>query len=198
RRGQRGGAPARRDHGPPRPVALDRAGGRRAAGRVEPEQAAPAPVMDQPEIVAAEAVHVGVDDGDRGGGGDGGVERIAAVAEYLETGVRGERVRRSDETAMCVYLASTVRVDHAPIITYERARSERRNHSAGARRCFTAPMTSRAISSARSASGRANAWAGCRRQAGRVASRDVELIEGRRPGSQVRELRVELCALGSQ
>ena len=35
-------------------------------------------------------------------------------------------------------------------------------------------------------------------QAVRVASRDVELIEGRRPGSQARELRVELCALGSQ
>src|SRR5439155_18183552 len=160
RRGQRGGAPARRDHGPPRPVALDRAGGRRAAGRVEAEQAAPAPVMGQPEIVAAEAVHVGVDDGDRGGGGDGGVERIAAAAEDVETGVGGEGVRRGDETVTCARLGSTVRVAHAPIITYECARLERRNHLVWARRCFTAAMTSRAISSARAASGRANAWAG--------------------------------------
>src|SRR5207245_11023220 len=125
-----------------------------AGGRVERGQAAPAPVMDQPEIVAAEAVHVGVDVGDRGGGGDGGVERIAAAAEDVETGVGGEGVRRGDETVTCARLGSTVRVAHAPIITYERARSERRNHSAGARRRSTAAMTSRAISNARAAPGR--------------------------------------------
>jgi hypothetical protein len=62
-------------------------------------------------------------------------------------------VRRGDETVTCPRLGSTVRVAHAPIITYEHARLERRNHSAGARRCLTAAMTSRAISSARSASG---------------------------------------------
>jgi len=86
------------------------------------------------KIVAAEAVHVGVDDGDGGGGRDGGVERIAAAAEDLETGVGGEGVRRGDETVTCPRLGSTVRVAHAPIITYERARLERRNQSAGARR----------------------------------------------------------------
>src|SRR3989442_12220035 len=96
--------------------------------------------MDQPEIVAAEAVHVGVDDGDGGGGGDGGVERIAAVAGDLETGVRGERVRRGDETGTGARLGSTVSLALAPIITYEHSSAKTRNHTYGARILFSHPL----------------------------------------------------------
>ena len=57
---------------------------------------------DQPEPVAAEPVHVGVDDRDRRGGGHHRLDRVAALPQDREPGRRGEPVRRDHHPANAV------------------------------------------------------------------------------------------------
>src|SRR5262245_19150779 len=77
---QRGRSAARRNRGPEaRPVGLEVDRGRRAAGGVQSAKRAVPAVVDQPEPVAAHAVHVRVDDRDRGPGGDRGIDRVATA-----------------------------------------------------------------------------------------------------------------------
>ncbi len=83
---ERGHAAADGDGGPEArevPLAIDRGGG--AAGGVESAQLPARGVVDQPHVVAADPVHVRVHDGDRRGGGDRGVQRVAALPHHRDT-----------------------------------------------------------------------------------------------------------------
>jgi hypothetical protein len=89
RHGQ-GGQPAPRGNrvaDAARRVPLDarrRGGASGAAERAQP----PCPrVPDQPEVVAPDPVHVGIHHGDGGGGGDRGIQRVAAAAERGDAGL---------------------------------------------------------------------------------------------------------------
>src|SRR5882762_90378 len=62
-------------------VGLEVGGSRRAAGGVEGTQLAPPSVVDQPEAVAADTVHVRIDDRDGRRGGNGGVDGVAAPSD---------------------------------------------------------------------------------------------------------------------
>ena len=68
-------------------------GSRRSALPSMPMGAAPGR-QDEPEAVAADAVHVRVDHGDRRGGADHRFDGIAAFAQDGERRLCGERVRR--------------------------------------------------------------------------------------------------------
>src|SRR5262245_2003396 len=57
-------------------------------------------VPDQPETVAADAVHMWVYDSDGGGGRDSGVESIAATGEDGPPGLGSESVRGGHEAAV--------------------------------------------------------------------------------------------------
>ena len=56
-------------------------------------------VVDDRQQVAADAVHARLDDGEHGGGGDGGIDRVAAVLQHAQAGRRGERLARRDHAA---------------------------------------------------------------------------------------------------
>ena len=89
-----GGQPAAGGDGlphAPRRIPVDAGRGRGAAGAAERVEPAGASIPEQPEVVAADPVHVRIDDGDGGGGGDGGVQRIAARAERGHAGLGGQR-----------------------------------------------------------------------------------------------------------
>ena len=64
---------------------------RGAAGRVEAVDLLGLRVVDDREQVAADAVHARLDDGEHRRGGDGGVDRVAAVLQHLEPGRRRQR-----------------------------------------------------------------------------------------------------------
>ena len=51
---------------------------------------------DDPEPVAADGVHVRIDDGDGGGGGNHRLDGVAAFAQHRESGLGGEMVRSDD------------------------------------------------------------------------------------------------------
>jgi hypothetical protein len=92
--GEGGVAAARRHAGAVAGAVRLRIDGRsRAARAVERAQRAAAGIMDEPEVVAAHAVHVRVDDGNGGGGRDGGVDGVAARFEDGEPGFGREDVR---------------------------------------------------------------------------------------------------------
>ena len=55
---------------------------------------------DQHEGVAAEVAVPGLDGGHDGGGGDGGVDRVAAAAQDLDAGLGGEVVGGGDHAAV--------------------------------------------------------------------------------------------------
>ena len=57
---------------------------------------APAALADEPEAVAAEGVHVGIDDRDRGGHRDHRLDRVAALRENVAPRLGGQDVRRGD------------------------------------------------------------------------------------------------------
>jgi hypothetical protein len=50
---------------------------------------------NQPEAVAADAVHVRINHGDGGGGGDHCLNGVAARAQYRQRAFTGEMVRRN-------------------------------------------------------------------------------------------------------
>jgi hypothetical protein len=50
----------------------------------------PARLRDQPEAVAADAVHVGIDHGDGRGGGDHGFDGVAALAQHGQPCLGGQ------------------------------------------------------------------------------------------------------------
>src|ERR1700687_3997416 len=95
--GPPGGGEAPRD--PPPVFPFDRAGAGRASGAAEGGETRRRRVVDQPEVVAAHAVHVRVDDGDGGRRGDGGVQRIAAPAKGGYPTLACQQMRRADHAA---------------------------------------------------------------------------------------------------
>ena len=74
-------------------------GGARPAGGVQRAKRPVASVVDQPEAVAADPVHVRVDDGDSGARGDGGVHRVAAPLEDRQSSLGGQRMGCGHEPA---------------------------------------------------------------------------------------------------
>jgi hypothetical protein len=56
-------------------------------------------VPEDGEVVAAQAVGAGLDDGHRRGGGDGGVDGIAATLQHAQAGLRRQRLRGGDHIA---------------------------------------------------------------------------------------------------
>ncbi len=74
------------------------AGARRPDGRDRQWRGA-ARFVDQPEAVTAEPVHVGIDHPDGRRGRHHGLDRVAAVAQHLETGLGGQMVRCDDHSA---------------------------------------------------------------------------------------------------
>ena len=66
--------------------------GRPARG-VERDQLARAGLGNESEAVAADARHVRLDDGEHGGGGDGRVDGVAALAQHLDAGEAGRGMR---------------------------------------------------------------------------------------------------------
>ena len=85
-----------------------RAGG--APGGVESEQVPALAVVNEPDVVAANAIHVGVDHGDGDRGGDGGVEGTASGPEDGQPRLGRQRVRRRDEAVSRVSLDAS---DHS-------------------------------------------------------------------------------------
>ena len=79
-------------------VPADRRTLRRRAAGVDAHRLAPRHVH-QPERIAADRVHVRVHHGDRRGGGDHRLDRVAAFAQHRERGLGGERVRRDRHAA---------------------------------------------------------------------------------------------------
>ena len=69
--------------------------GRRAAGRVDGHEL-PVGVLDEREEVAADAAHVWVDDRERHGGVQGGIDRVAAGREGGRGRLGGVRMGRGD------------------------------------------------------------------------------------------------------
>ena len=57
---------------------------------------AAAALADEPEAVAADRVHMGIDHGDRGGHRDHRLDRVAALRENVAPRLGGQRVRRGD------------------------------------------------------------------------------------------------------
>ena len=72
---------------------------------------AAARLVDQPEAVAADGVHVGVDDGDRGGHADHRLDGVAAGGEDGAAGLGGRRVRGGDGGAI-----EEVALDHGSVM----------------------------------------------------------------------------------
>ena len=66
--------------------------GRSSAG-VQPVQRA---VPDDSECIAAESVGSGLHNGERGRGADRRIDGAAAIDQYLQPGLRGERLTRGD------------------------------------------------------------------------------------------------------
>ena len=115
--GEGRGPAARRDgRAVTRPVRVEIGAGRRAPGRVEGEQAARARVVDQPEVVAADPVHVRIDDGDGGGRGEGRVEGVAAAREDGAARLGGQMMGRGHEAARGARLGPAGGSAHAPMI----------------------------------------------------------------------------------
>ena len=81
-----------------REVALAIGGGRGAARGVEAAERSARGVVDQPHVVAADPVHVRVDHGDRRGGGDRGIEGVAAALKHRDAGLGGQPMGCGDET----------------------------------------------------------------------------------------------------
>ena len=52
-----------------------------------------------PEAIAADAVHMGIGYGNRGGGGDHGFDGVAAIAQNGERRLGGERMRGNGHAA---------------------------------------------------------------------------------------------------
>ena len=78
-------------------IALDGRRARGASAGVQPDQRARGGVPDDGEEVAAQPADEGIDDLERGVGGDRRVHRVAASLEHVEAGLRGERMRRGDQ-----------------------------------------------------------------------------------------------------
>ncbi len=76
---------------------VDVPGGRRHARCVQPGQ--PLAVPHERECIAAEPARHGLDDRDRGGGGQRRVHRVAALPQHPQPGLRGQRVRRRHDVA---------------------------------------------------------------------------------------------------
>ena len=74
-----------------------RPGRRRGAGGVEAVQLLPVP--EDAERVRAQAVAHRLGDGQRCGGGDGRVHRVAALQQHAQPGLRGQGVRGADDVA---------------------------------------------------------------------------------------------------
>ena len=88
-------------------------GGRgRPTRRVQRAEPSVAGVVDEPEAVAPHAVHVRIDDGDRGAGGNGGVHGVAPSLEDRQSGIGSERVRGRDEPARGMGLGPSGRGGH--------------------------------------------------------------------------------------
>ena len=92
-------AAPRRRHGVtvPAPEIVGRPGGRRAAGGVQPVQALAVP--QDAEGIAAEAVADRLAHRHGGGRGHGGIDRIAALLQHAQPGLRRQRVRSGDQIA---------------------------------------------------------------------------------------------------
>ena len=71
------------------------------AGAARRHQRADAPrrLAQEPEAVAADAVHVRIDDRDRRRHRDHRLDRVAALGEHRASGFRGRAVRRADDAA---------------------------------------------------------------------------------------------------
>jgi hypothetical protein len=76
-----------------RAVALDRGGAGRRAAAVQPARCLSGR-RDEPEPVAADAVHVRIDHRDRGRRGDHGFDGVAAFAHHRASGLGGECMGR--------------------------------------------------------------------------------------------------------
>ena len=98
---QRRRAPARGNRGidPARRVPRDAGRPRRSPQSAERPQPAASCVVDQPDVVPAEPVHVGIDHGDGRRRGDRRIERIAARAQRSDARGRGEHMRRGHHAA---------------------------------------------------------------------------------------------------
>ena len=97
--------------------------------------------VHDPEAVAADGVHVRVDDGDGGGGGDHRFDGVAALAQHREPGLGGEMVRGDDHTpggsgGVGQFLSARVVVEPVPSGWSREARV------ADARLCAIAPAAS--------------------------------------------------------
>ncbi|MNK89975.1 hypothetical protein D3C87_1100050 [compost metagenome] len=75
------------------PIARDGGIARRRAAGVERARRLAGP-GDQPEAVAADAIHMGIDHGDGGGGRDHRLDGVAALAQHGQRALRRQRVRR--------------------------------------------------------------------------------------------------------
>jgi hypothetical protein len=96
-----------------RAICLEIGRGSRAARGVQRAQTVMAAVVDQPEAVAAHAVHVRVDDRDRGARGDRGVDGVSAALQHGQTGLRGKGVRGRHEPACAARLRPSGGDGHA-------------------------------------------------------------------------------------
>src|SRR5512145_42998 len=72
-----------------------------APAAVEIRDALRGRVIDEPEGVAADAAHVGIEDGERGRSGERGIHRGTAIAQRVRAGGRGERMWARDHAASC-------------------------------------------------------------------------------------------------
>ena len=57
----------------------------------------PGGVAEKKEAASAEISGLGMDDGEREAGGDGGIDSVAAGAQHLDAGARGEFVDAGDD-----------------------------------------------------------------------------------------------------
>jgi len=68
----------------------------RSAGGVEAIEPLGLRVVDDGQQVAANAVHARLDDGENGGGGDRGIDGVAAILQHFQAGGRRQRLARGD------------------------------------------------------------------------------------------------------